>query len=205
MGDSITKGAKSTDTNGYRLDLDNTLTAGGSKVTYIGRLRNGNFQNNLHDGWAGRVISQIANLSSPDLPKAPNVVLLHAGTNDLNRDPPKEPYEGAPDRLASLMDEILTGVADTTLLVAQIIMTANDDSNARIADYNAAIPDLVNARVDQGYKILAVDMSSIGGGSSGDLSDDGLHPSDQGYSKIADAWHQGLLQASNNGWITQPA
>lgn len=48
LGDSITYGFKSTDNNGYRLQLLNDLE--GSKVVNVGSVRNGDMANNFDEG-----------------------------------------------------------------------------------------------------------------------------------------------------------
>lgn len=75
-------------------------------------------QNNEHEGYSGRSINQIAaSLKERGaLSQQPNVVLLHAGTNDMINDPPidLDPYETGPDRLKALMDDVLTVCPNTT-------------------------------------------------------------------------------------------
>jgi len=48
LGDSITYGTKSSDNNGYRLQLLNDLS--GSKVVYVGSVRNGDMADNFNEG-----------------------------------------------------------------------------------------------------------------------------------------------------------
>ncbi len=48
LGDSITYGIKSSDNNGYRLQLLNDLS--GSKVVYVGSVRNGDMADNFNEG-----------------------------------------------------------------------------------------------------------------------------------------------------------
>jgi len=48
LGDSITYGLKSSDNNGYRLQLLNDLS--GSKVVYVGSVRNGDMADNFNEG-----------------------------------------------------------------------------------------------------------------------------------------------------------
>ncbi|KAK5134072.1 hypothetical protein LTR08_006962 [Meristemomyces frigidus] len=156
--------------------------------------------NNANEGHSGYTIDLIAAATVNTLRQEPNVVLLHAGTNDMNLDPPPDPYNTAPQRLGSLIDEVLCTCSNTTLIVAQIIESTNGGTSSRIPTYNAAIPGIVAERANKGFKVMTVDMSSIGGS---DLFD-GLHPTDEGYSKMATLWYQALQQASSKGWITLP-
>jgi hypothetical protein len=33
---------------------------------------------------------------------------------------------------------------------------------------------------------------------------DGIHPTDEGYGKMADAWFAGIQEAAQKGWIKEP-
>lgn len=202
VGDSITQGFKSTDGNGYRLHLLGSLIDAGSQVSYVGSQRSGNMENNANDGFVGWTISEIAEGARPDFKLLPNVVLLHAGTNDMDKDPAPEPYDTAPERLASLVDEILGAIPEVTLVVAQIVQSGNPGTRDRIPAYNAAISGILNERAAKGSKILAIDMSSIGVGGSNLI--DNLHPNDKRYELMAGFWFEALKQASEKGWITAP-
>ena len=82
---------------------------------------------NYNEGHPGFTISQIAAVAGPALAMRPNVVLLHAGTNDLNNSPPpaNESYVDAPARLGALVDEVVERCPGAVVLVAQIISAAN--------------------------------------------------------------------------------
>ncbi|KXL47527.1 carbohydrate esterase family 3 protein [Acidomyces richmondensis BFW] len=203
LGDSITEGFRSSDGNGYRLHLLNLLATNGYRVKYIGSLSSGNMSNNKNDGFGGRSIDGIASGTRKTLAaERPNVVLLHAGTNDMNDDPPREPYDTAPDRLGNLVDEILRIVPRTTIIVAQIVQSTYPKTRDRISTYNAILPDIVAKRSDEGARVLMVDMSSIG--ADGTTTADGLHPNDNGYAIMANFWFLGLQTAIERHWISDP-
>jgi len=154
---------------------------------------------NANEGHSGFTISQIADSTIYSLRQRPNIVLLHAGTNDLNLSPPPSPYDSAPDRLGALIDEVLCTCPDAIVLVAQIIQSSSAATEGRIKTYNAAVPAVVATRFAQGFKVAVVDMSSIGGSNLFDS----LHPNDGGYVKMADLWYQGLLDVPAS-WFTKP-
>lgn len=118
------------------------------------------------------------------------------GTNDMNDSPPPDPYESAPQRLGSLIDEILCKCPNATLIVAQIISARNSDTESRIKTFNAAVPGVVADRRARGFKIMTVDMSSM------DTWADGLHPTDDGYNQMASWWSNAIQQADSLGWIS---
>ncbi|KAL9019778.1 MAG: hypothetical protein Q9185_002922 [Variospora sp. 1 TL-2023] len=199
LGDSITNGFQSTDNNGYRLTLQRNLA--GSKLLLVGSADGGTMDDNYHEGWNGFTINQIAEKAK--LTQAflrPNIVLVHAGTNDLNMGPPIDP-DHAPDRLGALVDQLISyGPEDTVILVAQIIDAANAKTRALIRKYNDAIPGMVAQRAANNH-VAVVDFRNA-------LSDsdyaDGLHPNDVGYKKMGDIWFKAIQTAADKGWIKAP-
>jgi lysophospholipase L1-like esterase len=127
-----------------------------------------------NQGFPGYTISQIRGVAAGGLALKPNVVLLHAGTNDLNRgNPASEPDAQAPQRLGQLIDDVLKAVPDAVVIVAKIIQSKQSGLNANVKTFNNAIPAIVAARVSKGSKVSVVDMSVLN--TSSDLSDN-LHP-----------------------------
>ncbi|OCK88387.1 carbohydrate esterase family 3 protein [Cenococcum geophilum 1.58] len=173
LGDSITYGWNSTaGTDGYRLKLSTDLS--GSDLLFIGTQRSGSMSDNHNEGHPGFTISRIAAVAGPALAMRPNIILLHAGTNDLhNRPPPaNESYADAPARLGALVDELVERCPGAVVLVAQIISVASASAEARIRAFNEAVPGVVRERVERGGKVAVVDMSGVG---VGELVD-GSHP-----------------------------
>ncbi|KUJ21276.1 SGNH hydrolase [Mollisia scopiformis] len=202
LGNSITWGYLSSDGNGYRLDLLNMLTANGTQVQYIGSQQSGNMTDNYNEGHPGAVIDEIAQYAQASLPDQPNLILLMAGTNDMNND---NNTTTAPDRLGSLIDEChnatMTEAGSAVIIVAQLTPAANNATEERIQIFNAAIPGVVAEKVSVGMKVLSVDMEAYV--TFNDLKD-GLHPNDYGYNQMAKAWYAGVGEANGKGWFTAP-
>jgi lysophospholipase L1-like esterase len=198
LGDSITFGYQSSDGNGYRLQLQSDLS--GSNLQYVGSVRAGTMADNFNEGHSGATIVQIQQFAKLSLGDRPNIILIHAGSNDLNDDPPTDPYADAPTRLGALIDSVIAACPDATILVAQLICNSNSAVQARINTFNAAIPALVATRVSAGHHVLTVDMSSV----TTQYLSDGLHPNDQGYDLMGDLWFAAIQKAVSNGWIAAP-
>ena len=132
-------------------------------------------------GYSGYTINEISSAADHAITTyKPNIILLHAGTNDLDRGgKEQDPIPGAPDRLGQLIDKCVSSNPDAAILVAQIINAEDGLTESNIQTFNKAIPGIVKQRADQGHHITVVDMTSI---NTGDLRD-GLHPSDAGYRK----------------------
>jgi lysophospholipase L1-like esterase len=128
---------------------------------------------NDNQGFPGYTISQIRGVAASGLALKPNVVLLHAGTNDLNRgNPASEPDADAPKRLGLLLDDVLKAVPNAVVIVAKIIPSKKSGLSATIKTFNAALPAVVATRVKAGKKVSIVDMNVL---TTSELSDD-LHP-----------------------------
>lgn len=196
LGDSITDGYKSSDGNGYRNDLLGRLD--GNNVDFIGSNQSGDMDDNDNEGHSGAYIDEIAEYAEDTLSERPNVVLLMAGTNDCNGG---KDLDTAPDRLASLIDEITDACPDAAVIVAQLTPISDDNSNDHVNDFNDAIPDIVAERADDGKRVLVVDMGSK---VTTDDLEDGLHPTDHGYDLMSEVWLSGIQQADNNSWIEDP-
>ena len=194
LGDSITYGYASGDGNGYRQNLLTALT--GNYVNFVGSQKAGTMANNNNEGHSGAIIDQIASYAYLSLPERPNVVLLMAGTNDMNNnvDP-----DNAPARLSAMIDEVLAACPDAVVVVAQIIPAANPATFARLATFNARISLLVNQKQTAGKHVIKAWMPLT----TDDLID-GLHPNAIGYSKMATGWTDALTRANAKGWIGQP-
>ncbi|MFI1188194.1 FG-GAP-like repeat-containing protein [Streptomyces californicus] len=197
LGDSITEGAGSTTRSSYRAALWNKLGGHASTLDFVGSLQHGELPDRDHEGHSGWRIDQLQANIATWLPAArPNVVLLHIGTNDMNRN-----YEvaTAPARLGALIDQIVTAAPNMTVIVSSLVPSTTPEVQARVAAFNARIPGLVKERRDRGYKVGFVDMASV---TAADLNDS-LHPNNNGYLKMADVFYGGIAQAQADSWITE--
>lgn len=119
------------------------------------------------------------------------------GTNDINGN---YQVDTAPARLAALIDQIFAAAPNTTILVAAIIRSSWEPTQERIVRYNEQTRFTVETRANQGKRIALVDMGAV---TNADLSDN-LHPNENGYRKMSDAWYTAIKQSIAKGWITAP-
>ncbi|KAG9192728.1 hypothetical protein G6011_11462 [Alternaria panax] len=190
LGDSITWGwLNGAGSNGYRERLLADLKSLGNTVDFVGTQQSGTMADKDNQGHPGFTISQIRGVASGGLASKPNVVLLHAGTNDLNgRGPVSETDADAPRRLGLLIDDVPEAVPSAVVVVAKIIPSKKSGLPAKIETFNNAVPAIVAARVSKGFKVSIVDMSVL---SLSELSDD-FHPTAAGYSHMGDIWNAGI-------------
>ncbi|MGC5396554.1 ricin-type beta-trefoil lectin domain protein [Streptomyces sp. DT20] len=198
LGDSITDGLGSSTGNGYRGPLWDELSAKGYSLDFVGTSRAGSMTDPDNEGHSGWRIDQIASIADASLSRyRPNVVTLMIGTNDLGQN-----YQvpTAPDRLNSLIDQVVADAPDATVLVASLTVSTNPTIEANRGGYNQRIPGMVQAKQAAGQHVRYVDMGAL---TTGDLAD-GLHPNDVGYRKMADAFNSGIQAADAAGWIGEP-
>ncbi|KAI9784407.1 MAG: hypothetical protein M1835_003593 [Candelina submexicana] len=197
LGDSITVGWPRIPSNSYRKQLYTDLSVNGNTVEYVGSHQDGDFPDPRHEGQVGAKINTISSNADKTLSQRPNVVLVHAGTNDMGSD---ADANGAGDRLGSLIDKIIEKCPDAAILVARIIHNGDDASNARTKNYNNDVDDVVRKRAGDGKHVYLVDQyDSI---DTGDI--DTLHPYQTGYDTMGDVWNQALQQVNSFGWIKDP-
>jgi lysophospholipase L1-like esterase len=186
LGDSITDGFGTA--GGYRIELFTKARADGKSITFVGRFMNGptmvageSFPRS-HEGTSGITIGGLdMTIPEPALNPDPHIVLLHIGTNDMRN------ANGASDRLATLMDQILTTLPDSLLVVSSIVPLP---SSANAVDtYNAAIPGLVQTRASAGKHVKYLDQFNDFPAS--ELAD-GVHPNPAGYARMAGVWYAGI-------------
>jgi lysophospholipase L1-like esterase len=193
LGDSITDGTQVP--GGYRIGLWQRFTTNGYRVDFVGTQFNGpaNLGDHDHEGHPGWRIDQIdANIVGWLNTFTPHTVLLHIGTNDVLQN---FNLSGAPGRLSTLIDHI-TGTAPTAeVFVAQIIPLANASQDAAVRTFNAAIPGIVQSKVNAGRHVHLVDMHSAL--TTADLID-GIHPTANGYDKMAATWFTALRSVSGS-------
>ncbi|MFD3515697.1 GDSL-type esterase/lipase family protein [Streptomyces sp. NPDC058657] len=195
LGDSITLGVGSGGRTGYRPALAQMLVQDAPDVQFVGSMRDAD--GTRHEGHSGWRIDQIsANIERWMEQAKPNLVLLHIGTNDMDRD-----YQvgTAPQRLAGLIDQIHASSPNTAIVVASLVPATDRTVQARVNAYNRAIPGIVADRAQRGYRVTQVSMSTL---TVADL-DDNLHPNDRGYRKMAASFHGGVITAARHKWIDE--
>lgn len=198
LGNSITWGIGSPSGNSYRGFLWNKLAAEGHDLDFVGSVRNGPMSDPDNEGHSGWRIDQIAGIADSVLARyRPNVVTLEIGTNDLNGN-----YEvpTAADRMSALIDQIVRDAPDATVLVGTVIISTSSTEEATRPAFNQKVADLVQAKRAAGKHVRLVDMGAL---NAADLSD-ALHPNDNGFSKMADAFNAGVQAADADGWIKAP-
>ncbi|RYO93705.1 hypothetical protein DL766_004757 [Monosporascus sp. MC13-8B] len=198
LGDSITKGSGSSDGNGYRRHFREMLADIAADIDMIGSLVDGTMEDSSHEGHSGSFLAEIRGYARSSLGANPNVVLLHAGTNNMDLE---VDVDAAPGLVQGIIDDILDRLPDTTVIVAKTIWANDRRMQANTDAFNARIHELVAENERAGKHVLLADMSGII--TSDDLKDR-KHPNDKGYRKMATVWLDAIKVEIEKGWIRNP-
>ena len=127
--DSITVRYPENPSNSYRKRLEellNNASCGNARntINYIGSNHNRDFPNNAHEGESGATIDKISANTDRTLSFQPNIVLLHAGTNNLKSDVDGDTaplVQDASTQIEALIEKIYNKCKDATIMVTRII------------------------------------------------------------------------------------
>ncbi|WNR45988.1 GDSL-type esterase/lipase family protein [Paenibacillus roseipurpureus] len=210
LGDSLTEGYGNF-VGGYRVDLYTKLINAGINFDFVGSASGGpsTLPDKNHQGMVGWRIDEL--ISKPDWGTTiegwlntyqPDMVLLQAGTNDVNQN---YDYATCWSRLNDLIDRIIANRPNAYIVVSTIPNDGYFAYNDRAAVYNAGIPDIVYKKASQGKKIYLVDNFNAGtiypdDFGYGDGWQDQVHFNWNGYAKHANNWFakiQNILQPSD--------
>lgn len=197
LGDSITKGSQSSHNNGYREYLRNLiLDHSDNEVDMIGSQRAGNMADNDHEGHSGHFLREIGEFYKLSIRARPNLVLIHAGINNMDKE---IDVEESPELMEKLIDGVHKDAPDAAILVMPIIWANNSRLQNNTDHFNRALGRIIEDRLDDDMHIISVPTNIT----IADLHDI-KHPNDQGYMKMANAWFRAIRQANDRGWIEDP-
>lgn len=198
VGGSVTHGVGSSDQSGYRKALHQLLHSSGFNVCMVGSRNSGSFSDNGHEGWRGFRIDQIeSRVRSSAERLQPHIFTVNAGSNDCLQD-----YELADvtQRLGNLLETLWQASPDPTVILSSLLVNRDGVAESRIRAFNKQAEAMAGLKDSEGKRIVFVDMHGDDGPSVEDLVDDGTHPNDAGYVKMANIWLRGIQMASNRGY-----
>jgi lysophospholipase L1-like esterase len=202
VGDSITWGT--TAAGGYRSPLYQKLTAAGYNVDMVGSKKD--FADSVliaageqhHDGHSGWRILQIDQQIEGwlQLFEAPDVILIHIGTNDFGNGASNR---NAIQQLDNLMTKIALATPASHLIVTNLLERGGSANTNIQADFNPFVEAKIARQVALGRKVSFLDMRA-----AVPLSDmpDRLHPNRAGLTKMADAYYKAILKVIDPFEIT---
>ena len=209
LGDSLTRGGSTTDSPypSYRYYLYQSLTDAGYGVDFVGSTSSSFAKfvfDEQHDGHSGYTTTRMLGTSASSPLKswlaavpAPDIVLLHIGTNDVLQQIPMETRLANVEAIVGLLRQKNPRVR---VLMAQIIPTGNAfrNTNSGLIAFNQALPALASRLSTSASPVTVVDQYS-GYNGVADNQVDGIHPKTEGERKMAAKWYAALapLLAAN--------
>ena len=150
-----------------------------------------------HEGHMGMTSHEIAALIYDSLALyQPDIILLHAGTND---------HTSTPSGVEAILNQInyykSTSGKDVRVIVAQLM--ARKAPDARIDIFNKKLKELVYARMLKGEHLQLVDMYHDASIPSSHYVD-ATHPDSYGYSRMAAVWFKALTSPYNPALRSYP-
>jgi hypothetical protein len=190
LGDSITQvGGTNMGFKGYLLDK---LLAARTRVDYVGsQVASGPSQlrDRQHEGHSGWQNSNFQPTVGGFVAKyGPDVIVLHIGTNDIRSN---VDADTAITRLRDVLARIYAAKSNTHVVLAKIVRM-NIGRDAVWQRYNSQVPGVVRELQAQGRRISLADLSASL--TRADLPD-GVHPTDLGHRKMANAFYRPVLAA----------
>jgi lysophospholipase L1-like esterase len=209
LGSSTTYGQGSTHGNGYKAVADKGFSelidpgsgsgGGTPHVDWVGSIRVGTMADREVEGWRGYILQDItAKARCAVRAYQPNLVTLIAGGNDMLR--PVDPA-GAPDRLRSLIEQIDQLSPGVVVLVAGMQPFRDTAANRLGKEFTAKIPGVVAQLRQRGIKVVYADTTGL---QPSEIGADGIHPTDQGYDRIGNAFVKAAREAKDAGLLRQP-
>ncbi|WP_158265147.1 SGNH/GDSL hydrolase family protein [Blastopirellula marina] len=208
LGDSITHASDP----GYRGFLFHKLKAAGYAVDFVGTMKDqpANGGDPDHEGHGGFSIGpgpskadawsngrgNLFTLTAGFMQEQPDVILVLLGVNDYfnvgDLQPNYVPDQQGPARLANFVAEIHRHRPETKVLVSTLLPVKFD------ANFAQKFNDRLPAALADHKNVTVVDLNRAVGFVDGDWQADGLHLSESGNKKLADAWFHALKDVLND-------
>lgn len=198
LGDSITEGCCSDQPSGsYRKHLHAMLAVREYNVDFVGTLHDtipSELPDTDHQGAPGFGLEHIGRNIGVWLKQIdePDVILIHAGTNDFWIG---SSLEEVTDRLEKLLDTISGLRPQAKIIVASLILRGDQYETIQ-AEFAAILPGIVAKQVAMGRNVFFADLHD-----SLDFNDlmnnDGVHPSTSGFFKMAGSWLPAITSVIN--------
>lgn len=201
LGASITFGYGSSDKNGYRKALRDSLENNGNKVNMVGNNPSGDMKDNESEGWKSYTIDMVHDKADKAIPKfKPNLVLVNVGTNDCvqNKD-----LGNAGNRMTNLLNAVYKESPKATVVLSTLLVNRNAENQKRIEDFNDQMRSVASKFQLFGKRLVLVDMQGDKGPKKEDILDDGTHPNDNGYKKMAAVWLDGIKDADRRAYLQE--
>ncbi|ENH70553.1 hypothetical protein FOC1_g10012483 [Fusarium oxysporum f. sp. cubense race 1] len=180
----------------------------GNEVVWAGTEKTkGNMKDGHFAAWSGKTVQYINDHVDPSLEQRPNLILIHAGTNDMNSNHRVSTVGNHPqettNRLKSMIEKMISKCPDATIIIGMITDVCDNKSyhfqRDRTTIYRGHIAKLAAELSKDGSHVLAADFGPF----DDTLLSDCVHPTQKGYEILGDWWYDFIHQIPE-GWIKDP-
>lgn len=194
LGDSITQGAANNDS--YRRALWKLLERSKARIDLVGSMKTnhpytGSAHSDFdidHEGhWGWRADEVLAKIDGWAKQAAPDIVLIHLGSNDILQ---KQKNEDTLEELRQIIIALRKQNRGIKIFLAQLIPIASKAANIRIQELNRLLPDMAQSMTSNDSPVHIVNQYE--GFNAFKDTYDGLHPNKSGIEKMAQQWYKAL-------------
>jgi len=143
-----------------------------------------------NEGYAGWTSYRLAEKTYSFMQKSkPDIVLLHAGSND---------WKESPKGIEDILDEIDTyeEISGNSVTVVLALIINRKKPTRWIRAFNSNVKNMAKKRIANGDKIVIVDMEHDAGINYPNDFQDSAHPNNTGYRKMANLWYKAIMNIS---------
>jgi lysophospholipase L1-like esterase len=199
LGDSITQGVNKKSC--YRFYLDSLLLSAGYSFDMVGSLSGpeSGYDSNHEGHWGWEAHALLPNIGNWARSAQPDVVLMHAGTNDILHETDANRMivvNRTIGELGSIIDTLRAVNPSIKIFLAQIIPDISASDRVDIDSLNKRIPQLASSKNAISSPIIVVDQNT-GFNFASDLADS-YHPNETGARKMAAKWCTALIDRTTN-------
>ena len=198
LGDSITQGAA--DTDSFRRPLWKLLKTSNARVDFVGsmktnyphtRLAHSDFDINHEGHWGWRADEVLAKIDGWAEQTAPNIVLIHLGSNDIHQ---KQKNKATVEELRQIIATLRKHNERIEIFLARLIPIADKPLNMKVEELNNLLSNMAQSTTTDDSPVHIVNQYE--GFDAFKDTYDGVHPNRSGIEKMAQKWHKALMTIS---------
>ncbi|KAK7918363.1 hypothetical protein PG985_010237 [Apiospora marii] len=206
LGASTVRGEHSPGNTGFRKPLRDALVALKVPVNMVGSQKVGDFPDNDVEAYLGVRVSQIHERSKPAVQKyKPNVFIINAGINNalMNFE-----MDSAGQDMDKFIRDLLATSPRALVVLSTLTPSRIPHCEPLIQDINRQFMDLYNRLKKEGLPIVVADVHYDGQEPDAlqisDITDDGTHPTGEGYERMARIYTKAIKRADASDFLQVP-
>lgn len=206
LGASTVRGEHSPGNTGFRKPLRDALVALKVPVNMVGSQKVGDFPDNDVEAYLGVRVSQIHERSKPAVQKyKPNVFLINAGINNALL---KTELDTAGQDMDKFIRYLLATSPRALVVLSTLTPSRIPHCEPLIQDINQQFMDVYARLQKEGLPVVVADVHYSGKEPDAlklsDITDDGTHPTHDGYEQIARIYTRAIQRADASDFLQVP-